>query len=318
MHSTRLMPCATRAAHGVTEGKNGMICDLDLALLDGIAHLPQHRRLATVAAELWSDRAVVAVWLGGSLARGGGDAWSDVDLRVAVTPEAFAADTLPAGAGGLAADVVGTHILRFGERAVLFHMLLGDGQIYDLLVQTADHPPTREARVVLACRDAALGRLLAHGDDPVAHVAPADPLAIRQVIVDFWMNQPKLQRVLARGLPIMAWEGLFRMRQDLVRLWYVLATGDDPGTPARMTVHTFTPVARAIQQQHREQALALLGGALRDEPEIVAAAHALADEVARVGRALAERLAFEYPEVAESSGRRAWRAYADWRARSVE
>jgi hypothetical protein len=192
--------------------------ELELTLLDNLAHLPQHARLVRVVDELWRDLAVFAIWLGGSLARGAGDAWSDVDLRVAVAPAAFDPDALPAGAATLAAEVVGMHPLFFGLRATLFHMLLTDGQIYDLLVQTTDHTPTDEARLVLGCRDDTFGDRLVNGDDPPLGVFPAEATAVRQVIVDFWMNQIKLQRVLARGLPLMAWEGIYRMRQELLRL----------------------------------------------------------------------------------------------------
>jgi hypothetical protein len=290
-----------------------MICDLDLTSLAGIAHLPQHRRLAGVVADLWRDQTIAAIWLGGSLARGAGDPFSDVDLRVAVPPESFAADALPPGARRLAADVVGTHLLRFDERMVLFHMLLADGEIYDLLVQTTDHPPTNEARLVLACRDDGLGDLLAHGHDPVVRMAPADGAIIRQVIVDLWISQQKAQKVLARGLPIMGWEGEHRMRQDLIRLWYVSATGDDPGPLGRTTIHTLTPVVQVVQQQRGAQALTLVGQPLRDEQEIIAAAADRIAAVASVGRALAAQLGFDYPAALEETVRRTWRAFSERR-----
>ena len=41
--------------------------------------LPQKRFLIDVVQGLWRDPAIVAVWLGGSLARGEGDRNSDVD-----------------------------------------------------------------------------------------------------------------------------------------------------------------------------------------------------------------------------------------------
>ncbi|MEN9937565.1 MAG: hypothetical protein RLZZ387_4144 [Chloroflexota bacterium] len=288
-----------------------MISDLDLDRLAGIVHLPQHRRLLTVVAELWRDRTTRAIWLGGSLARGAGDRWSDVDLRVAVEDARFSPDVMPSGAHHLAADSVGSHTLRFDEHAVLFHILLADGEIYDLLVQTASHPPTNEARLVLGCRDDALGERLLYGYDPVLHVAPADGAVIRQVIVDFWISQQKHQKVLARGLPLIAWEGEHRMRQELVRLWYVLATGEDPGPLGRTTIHTLAPVVRAVQERDTG-ALARIGRPLRDIAELVTAAADTADEVARVGRELATGLGFDYPEALEATVRQSWRWFGEF------
>jgi predicted nucleotidyltransferase len=286
-----------------------MLKELDLAQLDRVAHLPQHPRLVRVVAELWRDPVVAAIWLGGSLARGAGDAWSDVDLRVAVAPAAFDPDAVPAGAARLVAEVVGMHALFFGLRATLFHMLLADGEIYDLLVQTTEHTPTTEARVVLGCRDDAFGERLIHGDDPSPRVLPAEAAAVRQLIVDFWMNQIKLQRVLARGLPLMAWEGIYRMRQDLIRLWYVAATGNDPGPLARTTIHSLAPVTRAVQQQHGSRALLVLGEPLRDEQELLVVVATLIAEMKPLGRALAAQLGFEYPAAAEATVERSWYAF---------
>jgi predicted nucleotidyltransferase len=92
-----------------------------------LGDLPQQRRLHTVVGDLWRDPAVAALWLGGSLARGAGDAHSDVDLRIAVLAEAFDTERLPAAAEPLKAAAVAILPLRFGGKSVLFHMLLVEG-----------------------------------------------------------------------------------------------------------------------------------------------------------------------------------------------
>lgn len=50
--------------------------------------LPQTASLKRASAVLWADEDVLALWLGGSFARGEADEYSDIDLRVAVRPEA--------------------------------------------------------------------------------------------------------------------------------------------------------------------------------------------------------------------------------------
>ena len=95
----------------------------------------------------------------------------------------------------------------------------------------------------------------------------------------------------------------------MVRLWYVLATGNDCGPLHRLTIHTLTPVIRTAQAQIGAEALTLVGQPMRTEAEIIAGAADLREELARVGRLLAEKLGFDYPTDAEATVRRTWREF---------
>jgi hypothetical protein len=125
-------------------------------------------------------------------------------------------------------------------------------------------------------------------------------------MLGLWINQMKHIKVLRRGLLLAAWEGEHRMRQDLFRLYFLLATGNDCGDLRRMTIHTITPVVRTIQSHCGGSALALVGSSLGTEAEIIASITRLQEEIARVGRELAARLGFAYPEAAEMTVRRCW------------
>jgi hypothetical protein len=269
--------------------------------LDALPDLPQRPLLAELARDLWDDPSVAALWLGGSLARGVGDAHSDVDLRVALTGLDQAPDTLPSSASRVASRITYSLSWRFAEDAVLHHMLLDNGQVYDFLVQTAMHPPGNEARLVLGCRDEALAASLVGGEDPSVRFKPADPEEIRQVLGGFWMNLRKHRKVLARGLTLIAWEGEHRLRQDLLRLWHVLATGQDCGPMSAMTIHSLTPMVQAVEAAHDGQTLNVLGRSSETEVEFCEALERLREEGARVGRILAERLGFDYPAAAEEA-----------------
>lgn len=278
------------------------------------ADLPQTPRLVRVAADMWADPNVAALWLGGSLARHAADVYSDVDLRIAVRPEAFDAGAAPASAGAVTEHAVVHFVRSFGSDATLHHLLLSDGQIYDLFVQSAAREPSPESRLVLACRDAALSEKLSAGaSDPETRFEPADPNEMRQIIETFWISQVKHVKVLFRGLGLLAWEGEHRLRQDLVRLWFALATGEDCGPGARLSIHAFSPVARAIRRAAAETGtsdpLALIGDALRTPAEIAMATARLRDEYARVGRLLADKLGFAYPDAAEDAARRVWQRF---------
>ena len=123
---------------------------LDLGVLPAMA---QERTISWLAPTLWVDERVVALWLGGRLARGDGDEYSDIDLRVAVDAadlEVWRALDVQALTGG---QVVCGHTFALGEDALIHHLLLLNGDIADLLVQTTARTPNVEPLVVLGCRD---------------------------------------------------------------------------------------------------------------------------------------------------------------------
>lgn len=263
--------------------------------------------LARIARALWDDPDVRGLWLGGSLARGEGDRHSDVDLRIALAPSAYSASALPASARMLVDAAVVTQRMELGPERCLFHMLLDNGEICDLLVQTVGQPPIPERRLVLGCRDPDLAARLTGGEDPaLPRLPPADPAQVRQLVADHWLGLRKHRKVLDRGLDILAWDGDHRLRTSLVQLYHVLATGTDCGPIARMNIHAMSPVVRAIQTELGDGPLAVLGLPARTHDEIISSAATVSDEVARVGRLLAARLGFDYPVNAETVARAIW------------
>lgn len=277
--------------------------DLDLSLLPD---LPQQHFLRKVIADFWQDPTVVCLWLTGSLARGVGDIYSDVDLGVAVQPAAFNAAELPASAHLLKEKAVVHKTAKVGEHATLHFLLLDHGELYDLMVQTTEHTMRKQARVVLGCRDEAFGAQLSSSEDLTIQIQVADPAVIRESVITFWMAQLRHQKVLYRDLGLVAWMGEQLMRQELIRLWYVLATGYDCGSLREMTIYTLSPVVRAIREAQGDNALALIGQPLRTRQEILDATTQIRDEVARVGRQLAARLGFDYPSDVEMVVLQGW------------
>lgn len=277
---------------------------IDAAAVALLPDLPQKRFLIEVVEGLWQDPSIVAVWLGGSLARGQGDPNSDVDLRLALRPETYT--RMPAAASPIFEMAVVHQRLEFAEDSTLHHMLLRNGQIYDLLVQSTARRPTNERRLVLACRDAAFGDALSHGVDPQTTFQPAVAPAVRQIIEGYWLGLLKHKKVVERDLGIVAWEGEHRLRCSLLQLYHILATGEDCGDPLRMTIHSMSPAVRNVQAGIGPTALAMLGKPTRTVEELVESAMQIAREVARVGRLLSTRLGFDYPAEAERFVADAW------------
>lgn len=121
--------------------------------LEALPCLPQLAALAVAAPKIWERPEVAALWIGGSIARGCADIYSDVDLRIAVMPEALEAwrhvdlNTL------FAENCVARVLLPFGERAFLHHLVLASGDIYDVWVQSVEEAVHDEFLLNLACRN---------------------------------------------------------------------------------------------------------------------------------------------------------------------
>lgn len=281
--------------------------------LDGVAHLPQKETLKRITARLWADPDVIALWLGGSFARGAADENSDFDLRVAVRPDALprwqrvdmTAQDLSAQIGEPAA---GINPMRW-EGTVLYHLLLTSGLIMDFLVQSVERDPPTDFTLILGCRDAAFGQLLASAQlPPPSDPAPADPAVICQAVTDFWINSHKHIRVLSRDLDLLVLHGLGLEQATLMRFWYVDATGHDQGAQ-RPTIHSLTQVVRTVTESVGPRSLETLGSARTTRPEIKQAIEANRDEVAAVGHRLASRLGFVYPDILEQTVRDRWQEY---------
>lgn len=281
--------------------------------LDNVADLPQKQTLQRITAQLWADPSVVALWLGGSFARGTADENSDLDLRVAIHGDALIRWQGPEVTEQdlsvlIGETVVGEHSMRW-ESTVLHHLLLTDGLIVDLLVQNADLDPPADFTLVLGCRDTKFEQMLASARlPPVAQPTPADAAAICQVITNFWIDSHKQIRVLSRDLDLLVLFGLNLEETVLMRLWYVEATGYDQGTQ-RPTIHTLTPMVRAVTEAIGPRCLKVIGSARTDRFEIKQAIEAHRDEVSTVGRRLATRLGFVYPDALEQTVRQCWQKY---------
>ena len=272
--------------------------------------LPQIDTLKQVASNIWHNDDVQALWVGGSLAHGRADLYSDIDLRVAVSSEKLKdwqrldIKTLFAG------RCVAHKHQPFGEGGFLHHLLLTTGDLYDLWIQNAEGISTDESCLVLGCRDPQLTPILEASTS--SSVAPQetspDPKIIQQAIVDFWINSHKHCKVLHRGLDTLVLTGIHAERSLLMRLWAVVASGIDAGAQ-RPSIHSLTAQTRIIMTSKGAKALEILGTPVRTRSELFRMIERLRDEVSVVGHQLAEQLSFTYPADLESTVRDQWRHF---------
>lgn len=273
-----------------------------------LPELPQCKRLSEAARALWEQESVRAVWLGGSLARGGADLYSDIDLRIAVAPDALDAWHTPDLNALFQNGVLAYHRFPIGEM-LLHHLLLDDGDIYDLVIQSVEQPPTPEAVLILGCRNDRLREQLQHLEPPApAEDPPATKESVLKILNEFWINEQKHRKVLHRNLYLVVLTGISMQKTVLLRLWYILETGCDYALQGQ-SIHALARTTRLVEEARGERVLQVLGASAMSRREVRSSIELIRREVALAGRELARKMDFEYPEALEQRVLQDWEAF---------
>jgi hypothetical protein len=195
--------------------------------------------------------------------------------------------------------------MRFGEQALLHHLVLADGTIVDFYVQDTTQQNHEPNVVILACRNAQFGTMLQQFARPAdALTREIDGDVLRQFFVDYWIMTHKQLKALARNYNLSPFAGLYLERMALLRIWYMQAVGKD--IDARPTLHMLGALQRGLEGKLTEQQHAILGLPSRTPHETITVIEAIRAEMARAGRQLADRHKFAYPYELEDVVRRFW------------
>lgn len=283
--------------------------ELQLAILPA---LPQRATIVEICTRLWQNKDVVALWLGGSLAREAGDVFSDTDFRVAVAPQDMLTWKTPRFEEiFVASPVVGQQFLAFGEQAFLHHLVLANGEIIDFFVQSTEQKLTPEPRLILGCRDEDFAQLLAD-EQPSGRVEiqiEVEATDVQRLLTTFWINTHKHRKVLHRNLDLMINLGLDVEKGLLLRLWYIEISEKDCGDLRQQTIHTLTSIIRTLEQAVGGEARAVIGAPMRERAEIYRAIEGNRDVVSRIGRHLAQKYDFAYPTDLEAIVLQGWQEF---------
>jgi hypothetical protein len=281
--------------------------EIDLGPLE---HGPHAYLIRAMASKCSADRSIQAIWVGGSLAAGTGDAYSDVDFRIAVEPEQIARWTSPDWEHYLPMRPSGGLLMRFGEQALLHHLVLLDGAIVDFYVQDTTSQNSEPNLIILACRNAELRATLEGFARPApALVRAIDGAVVRQFLVDYWITTHKQMKALARKYDHSAFAGLYLERMALLRAWYMQAVGKD--IDARVTLHMLGALHKGLEGKLTEHQHNILGLPSRTPDETVMVIDAIRAEMARVGRWLAHRHEFAFPHELEAVVQRSWNEHKE-------
>ncbi|MEM9777104.1 MAG: hypothetical protein AAF902_21170, partial [Chloroflexota bacterium] len=230
----------------------------------------------------------------GSLASGTGDDFSDVDLRLAVEPATLGDWTDPDWDRYLPIMPSGSTLMRFGEQALLHHMILSDGAILDFFVQDTARDNFEPTITVIFCRDADFQKKLEGFSRPAAPlIQEIDGATARRFLVDYWITTFKEMKAIARQYDYSDFVGLYLERLALLRGWMMFFVGKDIGS--RPTLHVLDKLHKELNGKLTQQQHDILGMPTRNPTETVAAIEAIRSEMAQIGRTLAERHGFDYP-----------------------
>ncbi len=281
--------------------------DIDLGPLENGPHA---NLIRDMAGKCSADGSIQAIWVGGSLAAGTGDAYSDIDFRIAVEPGQIDKWTNPDWELYLPLPPCGGLLMRFGEQALLHHLVLAEGTIVDFYVQDTTRQNPEPKLVILACRNEEFRAKLEGFAQPAAVlVREIDGAMVRQFLVDYWITTHKQMKALGRKYDHFSFVGLYMERMSLLRAWYMQAVGKD--IDSRVTLHMLGTMHKGLDGRLTEHQHNILGLPSRTPEETVTVINDIRAEMARVGRWLADRYGFAYPHELEEVVRRIWNKHKE-------
>src|SRR5262249_48960046 len=121
-------------------------------------------------------------------------------------------------------------------------------------------------------------------------------------------NSQKHAKVLHRKLHLLVMVGIQMEWATIMRLWNAQITGQDQG-PKRPGIFELSKMSQVVEQTLGDRAMQIVGADLSTRDRIFAAIERNRDEIARIGRELARKLGFVYPEALEEQVRESWKRF---------
>ncbi|GEM_PF-4143551 len=266
--------------------------------LGSLVYGPHASLIHEMADKCIKDERIQAIWVGGSLAAGHGDTFSDLDFRVAVKPGQVGNWSNPSWEKYLPILPCGGTLMEFGEQALLHHLVLTNGVIVDFFVQDTERQNLEPHLVVIACRDSDLKKKIESFSHPTSSLTKEiDAKEVRQLLVEYWIITHKELKALARQYDLSSFVGLYWERLALLRAYHIQIVGKDITNQA--TLHMLGVLHKGLAGKITQQQKDILGLPSRTPHETIIAIESIRSEMARIGRQLAEQYSFTYPHELE-------------------
>ena len=202
--------------------------------------LPQLAILPDMVERLLRLDFVDEVYLSGSLGRGQGDRYSDVDLQVAVTRNFsdFLSPTILAGL--LGTPPLALKQINLGPHLWLHNMILADGTMLDLVCRTDIESADTEQWTRLDGREWPPVDLAVPKPSSTWSPQAATADEVAAAVELFWVTIHKHRRGLIRKQDLAIWTGIRYSICDLLRLQFIAATDRDPGSLMHMGIYALS------------------------------------------------------------------------------
>ncbi len=209
--------------------------------------LPQLDVLPSLVRNLHGLPQVQAVYLAGSLGRGSGDEWSDVDLQIFMNQSFsdFLSDAQIQAVTG--EPPVALERFKLGPKGWMHHMILTNGTLVDLLCRTELSAEETRSWIPLSADMTAPPKVVArHAKDwmPKA-IGPDEVVAL---VSRYWIAMHKHRRGMARRQDLAIWTGIHFSIALLIRLEFIAQTDRDCGDLTRMGIYDLSGVDAWLTQ----------------------------------------------------------------------
>ncbi len=273
--------------------------------LGSLENEPHSNLIREMTQKCLKDERIQAIWVGGSLATGQGDAYSDIDFRLAVEPGKLDQWTAPEWTQYFPIQPCGGVFMQFGNHALLHHLVLTDGTIVDFYVQDTEQEHFEPQIEILFCRNAEFQQKLEGFSRPATSLIKAiDENEVRRFLVDYWIITHKQMKAMARRYDLSPFVGLYWERLALLRAWHLKLVGKD--IAGRASLHMLGALHQGLGAKLTEQQRLILGLPSNSPEETAVAIEAIRTEMVQVGRWLAEKHGFDYPHELEAVVLETW------------
>ena len=150
---------------------------------------------------------------------------------------------------------------------------------------------------MLGTRDGETARQLTALGERVVAPSPerAAPERIERLLIEFWMTSAKHRKVIARGFTEMVQFGLHEERLIILKLLYILSTGEEPQREQFVGIHGLSRLLRAVRGVSPRDLSAVFGLPARTPGEIETVIATHRNLMTEVGQALVKRFDRAYP-----------------------
>lgn len=284
--------------------------------LSSFSSVPQGRTLQNVRDALARSGRVQAIFLGGSLANGDSDSFSDIDISVFIDPDEDGETTLGIETM-LNESVIEIHEF-VGHNASTLIFWFENGIMCELYIFSTDEyfqrARTMEQRQTYEClylRDSSYLEGIDSNSKGAHEIIFSSPEidSIRNLIYFFWRESFNATKLIHRNHTLTAYQKRQVLEGTFIRLAFIEKTGKEylPENVNKST-HTYLRAFDKLSDAEKIKILDVVGLEGRDANSLGHSIYAISKAFWEVGKSLNESYPFDYPVALAELTLNQWRS----------